>query len=68
MLVKDRFEVTRKILSLLLERLQPKAMVIKESKIVDKLKFDELFGNLQIYEINHYEGKKDNCMALAPKQ
>lgn len=65
-MVKDgRFEVIRKNLKSLPERL--KVTAIKESKNVDKPKVHELVSNLHTYETNLHQDKKFNNTALTLK-
>lgn len=56
-----------KILRSLLERFQPKMITIEESEHVDKLKLDELVGNLQTYKANHLTKKNSESIAFNNK-
>lgn len=60
-------KVMRKILRSLSEKFQPKFTATEESKNIDTLKLDELIGNLQTYDANHYKKKKSKSLALNTK-
>ena len=57
-------KVVRKILRSLSERFRAKVTTIEESKDLDEIKFQELIGSLQTYELGLSSHKSSKSLAL----
>ena len=57
-------KIMRKILRSLLESFRAKVTVIKESKVLDEIKIQELIGSLQTYELSLLFQRKSKSLTL----